>query len=115
METDSQIIVKLFAEKFNLKFNGRQFAQQLGMANGLLKHYSLEEIVMCINYLSLYPPKARIVSLGYFPYILNNVIVKAKYYYYNLNPVVAPPVNKTEDVKNEVKETKSLFSKNRRF
>lgn len=114
MEKDNQIVVKLFAEKFNLRFNGKQFGQQLGMANGLLLHYSLEEIVMCINYLSLFPPKARIVSLGYFPYILNDTIVKAKYYYNNLTPK-EPTIHIEEDIKNEVKENKSMFSKNRRF
>lgn len=112
--TDAQIIVNTFAEKFNLRFNGKQYGMQLGQANGLLKHYNKEEIVMCINYLSLFPPKTRIVSLGYLPYILNETLTKAKYYYNSLEPVTKPIIN-VVDIKNERIESKSMFSKNRRF
>lgn len=114
METDTQRIVKLFSKKLNVKFNGGQFKKQLGIAKNLLKKYSLEEITLCINYLSLFPPKSRIVSLGYLPYIMKETLTKATYYYTNLTNHYEVTEN-TEEVKNEQIETKSIFNKNRRF
>ena len=114
-ETDSQVIVKAFARTFNLKFNGVMFRKQLGMANGLLKFYSLEDILLCMTYLGEVPQGKQIVSLGYFPYILNETIIKAKAYY--LKKTIETKVDTVEDYKpidNTKKVVQSSMFKNNR-
>ena len=115
MATESQIVVKLFCEKNNLKLNKKDFSRQLGIANNLLKEYTLEEIVTLINYLCIFPLKKEIHSLGYYPYIIEEELPKAKHYFYMLNHKDEPIKEIKVEVKNEPIVKKSMFSKNRRF
>lgn len=116
METDSQRIVKAFAKGFNLKFNGVMFKKQLGMANGLLKFYSVDDILLCIKYMGEVPQGKQIVSLGYFPYILNETIVKAKAYYMkkSMENVVTFKEDEPKEIDNKSKVVNSSMFKNSR-
>lgn len=116
METDSQKIVKYFFEKNDLKLNGAIFKKQLGIANNLLKNYELQEIIIMIDYLYLFPTKSKIISLGYFPYIIDETIPKAKAYFYKEQTKnTISEIKEEVEVKNEVIGKKSMFSRNRRF
>lgn len=116
MQTESQIVVKLFCEKNSLKLNKTQFGRQLGIANNLLKEYNLNDITMVINYLYLFPPKNKIFSIGYLEYVMEELIPKAKVYYHNEeNKNIPIKEIETKEIKNEVLEKKSMFSKNRGF
>lgn len=116
METDSQKLVKYFCNKNDIKLNGTMFKRQLGIANRLLEDYKLEEIIMMIDYLYLFPTKNKIVSLGYFLYIIDDTIPKAKAYFYKEKTKnVISEVKEEIEVKNEVIGKKSMFGRNRRF
>lgn len=116
MLTDTQVIVKLFCEKNNIKLNKTQFGRQLGIASNLLKDYKMEDIVMVINYLFLFPPKKPMFSVGYLAYVMDENIDKAKNYFYPKENIEMP-IKEIEniEVKNDVINKKSMFSKNRRF
>lgn len=77
MQTESQMIVKLFAEEHNHKFIGKVFSIQIGCAKRLLEDYSYEDIELVIKYTKAFPKK-RIVSLAYYQYIMEETIPKAK-------------------------------------
>lgn len=116
MQTEAQIIVKLFCEKNEVKLNKTQFGRQLGIAKNLLNEYSLVDITTVINYLYLFPPKTKMFSLGYLGYVLEDLIPKANHYFREQNTTIEPikEIEKIE-IKNEVAAKKSMFSKNRRF
>ena len=114
--SENQILVKLFCEKNNLKLNKVQFGRQLGLASNLLKEYSLHDIQLVINYLYLFPPKKELFSIGYLAYVMEEILPKAKNYFYPKEEVIIP-IKEIEniEVKNEVLGKKSMFGRNRGF
>lgn len=77
MKTESQLIVSHFAQKHNHKFIGKVFSIQIGLAKKLLEEYSYDDLVLVIDYTAVFPEK-RITSLAFYPYIINEVLPKAK-------------------------------------
>lgn len=116
--TESQLVVRNFCEKLNVKMNSTVFKKQLGIANSLLKEYSYADLNIVFCYLSIFPNKNKIVSLGYIPYIIDDILPKAIHYFKQQEERALPKVKFEEpkvEIKNEVIGKKSMFSKNRRF
>ena len=74
--TDTQRLVILFGELFNIKFNKKQFPMQLGIAKTLLLNYSYDDLVEVLNYLK--DKSTNIYSLAYIPYVIDETLLKIK-------------------------------------
>lgn len=72
--TESQNIVNAFGKAINLKFTNVVYKRQLGQANILLNTYSYDEIISVIDYLGRKGWKKPISSLGFLPYIMNEIL-----------------------------------------
>lgn len=55
------------------------FKRQLGLANHILANYSKEDILFALDYLKRHPINKTVTSIGYLPYIIDDLLQKASY------------------------------------
>lgn len=79
MVRDNQKVLKEFCSALNLKLDGNSFKRQLGIAGNLLTKYSLEELLLVIDYIKVHPLKKEVTSIGYLPYVIDDLLPKAIY------------------------------------
>lgn len=72
------LIVMSFEQAFNVKFAYGKRGQQLGGARALLKTYSLDDVLVVLDYMKAYPIKSRITSVHYLKYIMEQKLPLAK-------------------------------------
>lgn len=110
--TEGQQLVRHFSNELNIKINRQQYARQIGMANNLLKKYSLEQLISVIDYIKEHPLNKRIVSVAYLSYIADEVLDKIK-----LEELKNKEIDYGEEEKvvNERRQSKSMFKRGVKF
>lgn len=79
MVKDNQRVLKEFCGALNLKLDGNSFKRQLGLTNNLLSKYSVDDLLLVIGYIKEHPLKTQITSIGYLPYVIDELLPKAMY------------------------------------
>lgn len=109
---NNQRLVNYFVESLNIKIGSSSYKAQLGIANTLLKDYSLDDLCLVIDYLKKYPTKTRVYSLGYMKFIIDDILPKAKVMKLKEErEKLIEFTNEKLEVNNKRKESNSLFKR----
>lgn len=114
MFNTEQNVARFFLDTFQIKVNKQQYFSQVTLAKALLLIHSEEDIISVIKYLAVFPPKNKIYSLGYLPYVIDEVLPKAKVWEHNNNINTKKyDLSIVKKVSNTKKEKKSMFKNNK--
>lgn len=115
MFSTEQRVARFFLDTLKIKVSKQQYFSQVTLAKSLLSIHSEEDIILVIKYISVFPLKQRIYSLGYLPYIFDEVLPKARYWEHNSKiDTKKYDLSIVKKVSNTKKEKKSMF-KNTKF
>lgn len=106
--TLSRELVTHFTDKLKIDVD---YKKQIMIADKMIQQYGFEDLILIIDYISIYPLKNRIYSLWYLKFIIEDMLPRAKAYKLKNEKEKLDEFTEDKLVKNTRKQSKSMFKR----